>query len=92
MVAADDVFTARALLAKEGLPASGSIGNEIFDRGNDLALTEFDQDIKRSRALEGELARTVEAMHGISRARVHLVLPRKEPFAHSRKEARRALC
>jgi flagellar M-ring protein FliF len=87
MVAADDVFTARALLAKEGLPASGSIGNEIFDRGNDLALTEFDQDIKRSRALEGELARTVEAMHGISRARVHLVLPRKEPFAHSRKEA-----
>jgi flagellar M-ring protein FliF len=87
MVAADDVFSARALLAKEGLPASGTIGNEIFDRGNDLALTEFDQDIKRSRALEGELARTVEAMHGISRARVHLVLPRKEPFAHNRKEA-----
>ena len=87
MVAADDVFTARALLAKEGLPASGSIGNEIFDRGNDLALTEFDQDVKRSRALEGELARTIEAMHGISRARVHLVLPRKEPFAHNRKEA-----
>jgi flagellar M-ring protein FliF len=91
MVAADDVFTARALLAKEGLPASGSIGNEIFDRGNDLALSEFDQDIKRSRALEGELARTIEAMHGISHARVHLVLPHKEPFAHARKEAQASI-
>lgn len=87
MVAAADVFTARAFLAKEGLPTSGVIGNEIFDRSNDLALTEFDQDVKRSRALEGELARTIEAMHGISHARVHLVLPRKEPFAHSRSEA-----
>ncbi len=87
MVAADDVFTARAMLAKEGLPASGNIGNEIFDRNNDLALTEFDQDVKRSRALEGELARTIQAMHGISHARVHLVLPRKEPFAHSKREA-----
>ncbi len=91
MVAADDVFTARALLAKEGLPASGSIGNEIFDRGNDLALSEFDQDVKRSRALEGELARTIEAMHGISHARVHLVLPHKEPFAHARKEAQASI-
>ncbi len=91
MVAADDVFTARALLAKEGLPASGTIGNEIFDRGNDLALTEFDQDVKRSRALEGELARTIEAMHGISHVRIHLVLPRKEPFAHSRKEAQASI-
>jgi flagellar M-ring protein FliF len=87
MVAGDDVFTARAMLAKEGLPTSGTVGNEIFDRNNDLALTEFDQDVKRSRALEGELARTIEAMHGISRARVHLVLPRKEPFAHSHREA-----
>lgn len=91
MVAADDVFTARAFLAKEGLPASGTIGNEIFDRGNDMALSEFDQDVKRSRALEGELARTIEAMHGVSRARVHLVLPRKEPFAHSRREAQASI-
>jgi len=43
--------------------------------------------VKRSRALEGELARTIQAMHGISHARVHLVLPRKEPFAHSHREA-----
>ena len=87
MVAADNVFTARAMLAKDGLPTSGTIGNEIFDRGNDMALTEFDQDVRRTRALEGELARTIQALRGISHARVHLVLPRKEPFAHSRREA-----
>ncbi|WP_428487333.1 flagellar basal-body MS-ring/collar protein FliF [Rhodopila sp.] len=91
MVPADDVFTARALLAKDGLPASGTIGDEIFDRGNDLTLTEFDQDVKRTRALEGELARTIEAMHGISHARVHLVLPRKEPFAHRHSDAQASI-
>lgn len=87
LVPADAVFTARAKLAKDGLPASGTIGDEIFDRNSDLTLTEFEQDVKRTRALEGELARTVQAMHGIAHARVHLVLPRKEPFAHRHSDA-----
>ncbi len=91
MVPPDHVAAARAFLAKEGLPASGSIGDEIFDRGNDLALTEFDQDVKRTRALEGELARTIQAMRGISHARVHLVLPHKEPFAHRHSDAQASI-
>ncbi len=87
LIPSDDVMSARGFLAKDGLPASGSVGDEIFDRNNDLTLTEFDQDIKRSRALEGELARTIQAMRGISHARVHLVLPRREPFAHKHSDA-----
>ena len=87
LVPAESVTTARAFLAKDGLPASGSIGDEIFDRNSDLTLTEFEQDVKRTRALEGELARTIQSMRGISHARVHLVLPRREPFAHKHSDA-----
>ncbi len=92
MVASDQVLSARALLAKDGLPASGNIvGDEIFDRANDLTVTEFEQDVKRTRALEGELARTIEAMRGIERARVHLVLPRKQPFERAHSDAQASI-
>ncbi|HVZ08665.1 flagellar basal-body MS-ring/collar protein FliF [Rhodopila sp.] len=88
MVPSGQVLPARAALAKEGLPVSGTIvGDEIFDRGNDLTITEFEQDVKRTRALEGELERTIQAMRGIEHARVHLVLPRKQPFERQRGEA-----
>ncbi|MFL5279925.1 MAG: flagellar basal-body MS-ring/collar protein FliF [Rhodopila sp.] len=88
MVPADQVLSARALLAKEGLPVAGTIvGDKIFDRSNDLTVTEFDQDVKRTRALEGELERTIQSMRGIERARVHLVLPRKQPFERQPRDA-----
>ena len=52
-----------------------------------MAMTDFDQQVKLTRALEGELARTIVSVHGISHARVHLVLPRREPFSHDRQHA-----
>ena len=67
--------------------AGGSIGYEIFDRSDGLAATEFQQKINETRALEGELARTIRAMHGVRAVRVHLVLPRREPFARDRQDA-----
>lgn len=87
LVPADQVPQARLALAKEGLPSGGSVGYEIFDRGDGLAATEFQQQINQTRALEGELARTIRAMHGVRAVRVHLVLPRREPFARDRQEA-----
>ncbi len=50
-------------------------------------MTDFDQQVKLTRALEGELARTIVSVHGIAHARVHIVLPRREPFAHDRQHA-----
>jgi flagellar M-ring protein FliF len=82
-----DLAAARALLATNGLSNQGTTGYEIFDRGTDLAVTDFDQQVKLTRALEGELARTIVSVHGITHARVHLVLPRREPFAHDRLHA-----
>ena len=87
LVAADQVAEARLSLAKSGLPASGSVGYEIFDRSDGLAATEFQQQINETRALEGEIGRTLSAMRGVRSVRVHLVLPHREPFARDRQDA-----
>jgi len=86
-VPADQVARARLLLAKEGLPSGGSIGYEIFDRGDGLTASGFQQAISQTRAMEGELSRTIRMLQGVKAARVHLVLPKREPFARDRQDA-----
>jgi flagellar M-ring protein FliF len=66
---------ARALLAEKGLPGSPSAGYELFDKLGALGLTSFMQEVTRVRALEGELARTIQYLKGVRAARVHLFLP-----------------
>jgi len=87
LVPGDQVDRARLLLAKDGLPSGGSIGYEIFDRSDGLTANSFQQGIAQTRAMEGELARTIKAIQGVRAARVHLVLPHREPFARDRQEA-----
>jgi flagellar M-ring protein FliF len=87
LVPANQVADARLALARDGLPAGGSIGYELFDRGENLAFTEFQQKINQTRALEGEISRTIRAIRGVRNARVHLVLPRREPFARDQQDA-----
>ncbi len=87
LVPADQIPDTRLMLARDRLPSGGSIGYELFDRGDGLAFTEFQQKINETRALEGELARTIRAIRGVRQARVHLVLPRREPFARERQDA-----
>ena len=87
LVPADQVARARLLLAKEGLPSGGSIGYEIFDRADGLTASGFQQGINQTRALEGELSRSIRTIHGVRAARVHLVLGRREPFARDKQDA-----
>ncbi|CAA9262725.1 MAG: Flagellar M-ring protein FliF [uncultured Acetobacteraceae bacterium] len=84
---ADQVPRLRLVLAREGLPAGGGVGWEIFDRAESLTTTPFQQDVNRLRALEGEIARTVRGLAGVRTARVHLALPRREAFSRERGEA-----
>lgn len=86
-VPTDQVPAARVMLAEQGLPGGGSVGYELFDRGDGFAPTDFQQQISETRALEGELTRTIRAIRGVRNARVHLVLPRREPFAQDQQEA-----
>ncbi len=75
-----DTARARMLLAERGLPNSATAGYELFDKLGPMGLTSFMQNITRLRALEGEIARTIQAMKGIKAARVHLVLPDQGSF------------
>jgi flagellar M-ring protein FliF len=83
-VAYGDTARARMLLAEQGLPRAGGTGYELFDKLGSLGLTSFMQEITRVRALEGELARTIQTMKGVRAARVHLVMPDEGSFRRAK--------
>jgi flagellar M-ring protein FliF len=71
---------ARMLLAEKGLPQSSKSGYELFNDLGSLGMTSFMQEVTRVRALEGEIARTIQGMKGVRAARVHIVLPDRGSF------------
>ncbi len=71
---------ARMLLAEKGLPRSENAGYELFDSMGSMGLTTFMQEVTRVRALEGELARTIQTLKDVRAARVHIVLPEQGSF------------
>ena len=86
MVPEDRVLRLRMSMAQKGLPSGGAVGYEIFDKGNSLGTTSFEQKINQLRALEGELARTIRSLNPIAAARVHLVLPQRELFSRDERK------
>lgn len=79
-VARNQVDEARVRVASGGVLNSGSVGYEIFDESDALGATSFVQNMNAKRALEGELARTIQSLDIIDSARVHLVLPERRLF------------
>jgi flagellar M-ring protein FliF len=75
---------ARMLLAERGLPHGANAGNELYDKLGSLGLTSFMQGVTRVRALEGELARTIQTMRGVKAARVHIAMPDEGSFRRAR--------
>lgn len=73
----------RLELASQGLPGTGRIGFEIFDR-TAFGATEFLEQVNYRRALEGEIARTIAALSEVSSARVHIAMGRDSLFGESR--------
>jgi flagellar M-ring protein FliF len=80
LVPAGKTAQARMLLAEKGLPTSANAGYELFDNVGSLGLTSFMQQVTRVRALEGEIARTIQSINGIKSARVHIVMPERANF------------
>lgn len=80
LVPTSQVYETRLNLAMEGIPRGGEVGFEIFDNTGLIGMTNFMEKINYQRALQGELARTIESMDEVVRARVHLVLPDESPF------------
>jgi flagellar M-ring protein FliF len=77
----------RLELAAAGLPKTGRIGYEIFDKSN-LGATDFVEHVNYRRALEGELERSLASMAGVEQARVHLTFAKDSVFLDSREPAK----
>lgn len=78
------LYDSRITLAGEGLPAESSVGYELFDKTN-LGMSEYVQKLNFSRALEGELARTIGTLDEVKKVRVHIVIPEKTLFKKDEK-------
>lgn len=73
-VPADKVYTLRMDLAAKGLPSGDGIGFEIFDKSN-FGVSDFVQHTNYTRAIQGELSRTISQLNGVHAARVMVVMP-----------------
>lgn len=80
------VHELRLKYASQGTMGRDYKGYELFD-SNTLGMTDFMQRVNKKRALEGELARTINSIEQIDFSRVHLVLPERSPFQENRVEA-----
>ncbi len=76
----DKVEEARMMLSEQGLPTRGSVGWEIFDKSDALGETQFVLNIKKVRAMEGELERSIASYDMVQSARVHLSIPDRPLF------------
>jgi flagellar M-ring protein FliF len=74
-------------MAAAGLPKSGRIGFEIFDKTN-FGVTDFAEHVNYQRALEGELERSVMALSEVEQARVHISFPQDSVFLDKREPAK----
>ncbi len=79
MVPSNQVHEARLKLASQGLPKGGTAGFELMENQK-FGITQFAEQVNYQRALEGELARSVQSIGAVASARVHLAIPKHSVF------------
>lgn len=79
LVPKDVVYEQRIALSSNGIPKDSKVGYEIFDEQS-LTMTEFEQQIRFVRAIEGELSRTIQSLQPIEKASVHIAIPKESLF------------
>ncbi|MDB9744079.1 flagellar basal-body MS-ring/collar protein FliF [Fibrobacterales bacterium] len=87
MVNKKSMAEVRMDLARNGLPENGGTGYELFDDVQ-LGVTDFVQNLNYKRALEGELQRSIESLHEVEFARIHLTVPKETIFSEKKEESR----
>ena len=85
LVAANKVPEARLRLASQGLPKGGTAGFELMDNQK-FGTSQFAEQVNYQRALEGELARSINSISAVESARVHLALPKASLFVRDQKK------
>ena len=84
LVPAERVYDARLKLASQGLPKGGNVGFELMENQK-LGASQFIEQVNFQRAMEGELARSIESVSAVQAARVHLAMPKDSIFVSEKK-------
>jgi flagellar M-ring protein FliF len=87
LVPSDKVAESRLQMASAGLPKSGRIGFELFDKAN-FGASEFTEQVNYHRAIEGELERSIMSIREVESARVHLTLAKDSLYSEARQPAK----
>jgi flagellar M-ring protein FliF len=87
LVANDQLDEARLETASQGMPRSGRLGFELFDKPN-WGGSDFSEKVNYQRALEGELERTIQTLRDVEAVRVHLVVPPDSVFVERERAAK----
>jgi flagellar M-ring protein FliF len=85
LVPANQVHDARLKLASQGLPKGGNVGFELMENQK-LGISQFLEQVNFQRALEGELARSIQAVSAVQTARVHLAIPKASVFVREQQK------
>jgi flagellar M-ring protein FliF len=85
LVPAEQVHDARLKLAAQGLPKGGIVGFELMENQK-LGISQFLEQINFQRALEGELARSIQSVAAVQGARIHLALPKSSVFVRDQQK------
>jgi len=91
LVAADEIHNARMKLAELGLPDNATQGFELMDKEQPLGTSQFMENARYKRSLEGELARTIASIQSVRKARVHLAIPKRSVFVRDAREPRASI-
>ncbi|MDH5469935.1 MAG: flagellar basal-body MS-ring/collar protein FliF, partial [Gammaproteobacteria bacterium] len=87
-VPAGDVHEARLKLASRGLPRGNGTGFELLDQKQGFGTSQFMEQARFNRAIEGELARTIATLQSVESARVHLAIPKRSVFVRDKDKPR----
>jgi flagellar M-ring protein FliF len=85
LVPTEQVHDVRLKLAAQGLPKGGSVGFELMENQK-LGVSQFLEQVNYQRALEGELARSIQSLAAVENARVHLALPKPSVFVRDQQK------
>ncbi|HHM04473.1 MAG TPA: flagellar basal body M-ring protein FliF [Gammaproteobacteria bacterium] len=83
-VPGESVHQARLKLAAQGLPKGAGVGFELLDKEQGFGVSQFMENARYQRALEGELARSITSFNSVQSARVHLAIPKRTAFLRDR--------
>ncbi len=88
LVAADEIHQARIKLAAAEITGDKGTGFELLDQEQPIGTSQFMEQTRYRRGLEGELARTITSINAVKSARVHLAIPKQSVFVRDARKPR----